>query len=328
MADYKNKFRERLEVAQKQGAKSIDVFFDQSRNVQERLAAIKNFGTFNEHEHVQNALGILSDNNQNEDIRTAALEGLINEVGNNEKLMDEVISILKGESAPVKLRRAALSVLQANSFTSDVFSSKRPAYLDALRTVIDDDDKLLKQAAMEYLAMSNDSYLQARLIEGLNDPKKKITRPEVAIQLLSYDLHADHFPILRKLVENPPNSRTKKEALRNLAADPASKDLLLQTLQNKAEDPEIRHVSAVALESLSPGEVQSHAKKIILDDNENEELKAAMLNTLTFSADTGVLNDPDFENKLDSTHPQISSPNLKKMYSKFKSVVKQSKTIK
>jgi hypothetical protein len=326
MADYKESYLQELEAAQKQRDHFMEVFLDASRPIPERLAAFSEFGTFDTEQHVQEALQIFRDVNQDENLRAAALQGLIGRVSNDEALMDETIAMLQDTSAPAVLKQAALMVLQASSFSSPIFPDKRPAYLNALRKAVDKDDPVLKQAAMEYLALSNDGYIQRRLVEGLNDPKKEITKPEVAVQLLSYDLHADHFPILRKIAENPPNARAKKEALRNLGADPGSKDLLLRTLQNPNEDPEVRHACAVALEALNPGTVQSYAKDLVLDQSEDEELKAAMLNTITYSSDPGALNDRGFENKLDDAKEQRKSPALKKMYTEYKTVAQQNRS--
>lgn len=325
MADYKTELREQIEASKRQRADAIRIFLDVTAPDAERLKAFKNFGTFNEEAEVQKALQIMSAESQNEEIRAAALEGLINEVSSNEKLMDEVISILNNDKRPVKLRNAALSVLQASSFSSGVFPSKRPAYFNALRKVVVEQNSL-REPAMEYLAMSNDAFIQSKLIEGLNKPEVAITKPEIAIQLLAYDLHAEHFPVLRRIAENPPNLQSKKQALRNLAADPQSKDLLWKTMQNQAEDPEVRHACAVALEVLNPGEIQAFAKKLILDDKENEELKAAMLNTLTFSMNTATLHDADFNKKLTDKLKRFTSPSLKKMYAEFKNSAEQRNT--
>ncbi|EOR93424.1 hypothetical protein ADIARSV_3503 [Arcticibacter svalbardensis MN12-7] len=322
MDDYKTELLKQIENTKKQRASAIADFLNINKSDKERLTAFENFGTFNEEEDVQKAQLILRDDKQNGKIRAAALEGLVNEVGVNEKLMDEVISILNNEKPPIPLRSAALSVLQTTSFGSIVFPSKRPAYFNVLRKVVVEDNDL-RAPAMEYLAMNNDAFIQKKLIDGLNEPKAAITKPEIAIQLLAYDLHAEHYPVLRKIATNPPNLQSKKEALRNLAADPDSKDLLWRTMQNTKEDPETRHACAVALENLNPGDIQVYAKKMILDPNENEELKAAMLNTLTFSMDAGALNDVDFKKKLDNVQKRVSSPGLRKMVADFKSSAEQ-----
>jgi hypothetical protein len=319
MTDYKTQIKEQIEATQIQSRNAINVFLDQSVPDTERLEAFKNSGVFKETGHVQKALEILRNKNEHADIRAAALRGLINEVSNNAGLMDEVITILNNTSEPVELRIVSLSVLQAASLSSGIFPSKRPAFMNALRKLIDEDDARLKEPAMEHLAMSKDAYMQSRLLAGIEDPQKEITKPEIAIQLLSYDLHAEHYPVLRKIVKNPPNKNSKKEALRSLAADPEAKDLLWKTLKDTSEDPEIRHVCAVAIESLKPGEIQAYAKEVILNERESADFKTAMLNTLTYSADHEALIDSDFEKKLDDAEKHNSSPGYKKMYSEFKS---------
>lgn len=319
MADYKDQLRKEIDNASRKNDESIAEFFDESKTVNERLNAFEKAGTFQAEDDVEKALNIMRDSGQNEQIRAAALRGLVHELEKSEQLIDEVIAMIKDETLPPVLRLAALTVAQINTFSSPLFEAKMPAYTNALRSVIDDKDKALRETATEYLALNSDEYVQRRLIEGLNNPQKEIVKPEVAVQLLSYDLHADHFPILRKLAENPPNARTKKEALRNLAADANSQDLLKKTLEDKTEDPETRHVCAVALQSLQPEALKPIAKDLILDENENEELKAALLNTLMHVEDKRELdNDTEFEEKLDKMCQHCQSPNLKKVYSQYK----------
>jgi HEAT repeat protein len=319
MADYKDQLRKEIEDASNENEELIGIFLDESRPVKERLDAFEKAGTFNQEDHVKKALAIMRKASENDEIRAAALKGLVRELKRNEQLTDQVIAIIKDKSFADVLRIAALSVAQINTFSSLLLESKMPAYTDALRTIIDDENRALRETAIESLALKSDEYVQRRLIEGLNNPEKEIIRPEVAIQLLSYDLHADHFPILRRLAENPPNPRTKKEALRNLAADANSQDLLVRTLEDKNEDPETRHVCAVALQSLHAGSLDRIAKGLILDENEDEELKTALLNTLIHTEDQSSLNnDTEFEKKLDVVEQHGKSRNLKKVYSQYK----------
>jgi hypothetical protein len=72
------------------------------------------------------------------------------------------------------VRLAALRVLQMSSFRVVVFDPKRPEYLDALRTVIDDRNASLREQALEILAQERDEYAQRRLLEGLEDPSQAL----------------------------------------------------------------------------------------------------------------------------------------------------------
>jgi HEAT repeat protein len=145
--------------------------------------------------------------------------------------------------------------------------------------LIDDPSRSIRESAIEHLAMNQDEYVQRRLIEGLEDPKKRIAKPEKAVQLLSYDLHAEHFPLLRRLAQEPPNQKTRMEALRNLGADAASADLLRAALANESEDPEVRHLSAVALQRIDPAGFEAEADRIVGEEGVEPELKVALLNT-------------------------------------------------
>jgi len=326
MSKYKESVRKSLNAESKSTRESMADFFSAKKSSREKLSSFKVNGTFNEQSDIKKALTLLKDANQGAQIRASAAMGLVHEAARNEELLDYLIETLSNPEAPVELRGAALSVLQATTFTSPIFGAKRADYMNALRNVATEktsasSDKALaslKSRAIEYLALEQDEYIQQRLLEGLEDPKKKIVKPEVAIQLLAYDLHADYYPTLRKIVENPPNKRSKKEALRNLAADPDSADLLLKCLNDKNEDKETRHVCAVGLQSLNPEALQRSVKQLITDPKEDKELRVALLNTMSYTPDTKIIDeDPEFQSKLDSIEKKSSSRNFKKVYKKY-----------
>jgi HEAT repeat protein len=280
MSEFKKQTLQALERAQQDRADKRTACFDDSRSLEERLRAFEQIGSILDQEFFGRALVLVENAEANPRLRAAALEKIAYLIGKDESLLDKVIFMLNDRTLPEELRQSALKVLQTNSFSSPIFPSKRPAYLAALRALIDDENKKLRETAIDYLALNRDEYVQRRLVEGLESPEKQITKPELAVLYLGYDLHADHFPILRKLAMNPPNKQTRREALRNLAADSDSKDLLKKTLADQNEDPEIRHICAVALQNLDPASFRAEANRIIDERSENEELKVSLLNTL------------------------------------------------
>jgi len=315
---YKDKLKSQINNAVQQNSKLVEIFFDDTKSLEERLRAFEQIGTFSNEADASRAIALFRDTSQNSALRAAALQGLIYQVGDNELLMDEVIALIDNQDIAVELRTAAISVMQANSFSSPIYPSKRPAYHNALKSVIDDQDENLKSVAMEYLALVGDEYVQRRLLEGLEDAKQQLIQPEVAIQLLSYDLHADHFPVLRKIAKEPPNPESKKEALRNLAADTESKDLLMEVMKDAKENPELRHLCAVALQQQTPAEVNAYAKEVILNTEEDESLKTAMLNTLKYTADPSALKeDQEFNEQLKKVQGENQSNEFKKMYDQY-----------
>ena len=110
----------------------------------------------------------------------------------------------------------------------------------------------LRQRVLGILAREKDAYAQKKLLEGLRKPEKALLPPEKALQLLSYDVHADAYPVAREIVEHPPNPLAKREALRLLAADAASAPIFEKLVRDKNESVELRQLGAAALHALKP----------------------------------------------------------------------------
>ena len=288
MSEYKKKTLESLKVAEKKSRKDLKTAFSKRASLEKRLTAFDSLGSITDEDMVNQALEIVDDNKADPELRAMALTKIANQLGKDEFRLDSLIKMMANKSLPGSVREAALKGMQVNSFSSPIFLSRRPEYLGALRALIDDENKTLRETAIEYLAMNKDEYVQRRLLEGLTNPKKKITKPELAVQYLAYDLHADHFPVLRKLVQNPPNKKTRMEALRNLAADSESKSMLQKVMADKEEDPEVRHLCAVGLQRIDPASFEKSTQRILKAKTENDELKVALLNTMLHTPGTEV----------------------------------------
>src|SRR5688572_7084284 len=176
------------------------------------------------------------------------------------------LKVLRDTKEPIKVRLAALQSLQAASFSVIEFESCREDYFAALREVIEDPDEELRQRAAGILAREKDGYVQQRLLEGLQDESKAIVPPEKALQLLSYDVHAEAYPVAREIVNQPPNPEAKREALRFLSADAGSAPVFEKLLRDKEEDREIRQISAAALQAVKPKKFEQQARELLLDD--------------------------------------------------------------
>jgi hypothetical protein len=271
-----------LETVRRNRDQAATRFFDATLPLGERLQAAQSAGTFAGDAELAQATAITRNQHENSLVRAAALNGLSNRLIKDEALLEEVIQLLGDKSAPPDLRRVALTALQGSQFGSQPMMVRlRPNYKNALRGLLDDADPELRQNAAEFLALDRDEYVQRRLLAGLKDPSQAIVAPEVAIQYLAHDLHADMLPVLRDIARNPPNAAAKKEALRNLTLDPESKDLLVERLTDPNEVPEIRHVCAVALYQMDPALMTRLAKDIVADDGTDDELRAALLNSIS-----------------------------------------------
>ena len=177
---------------------------------------------------------------------------------------------------------------------------------------MEDPDTEVRQRVLGILAREQDGYTQQRLLEGLQHPEKALVPPEKALQLLSYDIHADAYTVAREIASKPPNPAAKREALRLLAADAASAPKFEEILRNKNEPLEIRQLSASALHSLAPKKMQEYARDIVLDDCESDELKTRSLTALTnFGNEAAVSGDNALQKTVDTLKEKTATPDLK-----------------
>lgn len=296
---------------------------DGTKPTSERLEAIKGRPVLGS-DVASDAAKIVQDKTEDKNLRIAVLHSMSYEIGRSDALLDMVINLLKDSSEPPELRIEALIVMQQNSFSSTLFQIKRPAYMSALREVLDTPDESLREHALEVLAQEKDDYAQRRLLEGLQDPSKALVPAAKAVQLLGYDVHAEYFPMLRAMVQKPPSAAAKREAIRLLASDPASKDLLTSILQDKKEAQETRRVSAIALQSLAPAEFEEQAKKIILDHDEPGDVRATSITALTHFADQGSISrNADLDQRIRDLHSHSASKEVKRSAARYLDLTSQ-----
>lgn len=198
------------------------------------------------------------------------------------------LNVLRDREQPIKVRLAALQSLQAASFSVIEFEAHREDYLATLREICDDPDAELRQRVLGILAREKDGYAQQKLLEGLQEPAKALVPPEKALQLLSYDVHAEAYPVAREIVNKPPNPEAKREALRLLSADANSAPVFERLMRDKDEDREIRQISAAALQAVKPKQFQEQAREVLLDNKEFDDIQATALTALTQFGDEKI----------------------------------------
>jgi hypothetical protein len=196
---------------------------------------------------------------------------------------------MKDATEPKEVRVAALKALQGASFHSPLVEASRPEWMAALRESARDEDPEIRQRVLGVLAQRKDGFAQQLLIEGLQNPAAALVPPETAIELLAYDTHGEHYPLLREIAERSPSEAARQQAIRSLAADPAARPQLMAILRNRAESVTIRCVAAHALRTLDPAAFEREAKTIILADTEPDDLRITCLVALTLFGDRAAL---------------------------------------
>ena len=232
--------------------------------------------------------------------RVAAMAQAPLAVCESDKDLQAMLNVLRNEDEPVKVRLAALQSLGAAAFSVIAFESCRGDYLAALRKVATDPKPELRQRVLGLLMREKDGFAQRKLLEGLKNPDKALVPPEKALQLLSYDVHAEAYAAARAIVSKPPNPDARREALRLLAADATAAPLFEKLLRDKKELREIRQISASALHALKPDRLQQVAREIVLDKSDYDDIKATSLMALaTFGDDKALADDTVLLNSVD-----------------------------
>lgn len=217
--------------------------------------------------------------------RVTALLEAPRDVCENDENLQAVLNILRNKNEPLEVRLAALQTLQAATFSVVEFEPCRGDYIATLREVAEDPDPELRQRVLGLLAREKDGFAQKKLLEGLQNPEKALLPPEKALQLLTYDVHAEAYSVARAIVSKPPNDTARREALRLLAADATAAPLFEKILPDKDEFAEIRQISASALQALKPEKLQAHAREMLLDTSEYDDIQATSLTALTHFGD-------------------------------------------
>jgi hypothetical protein len=243
--------------------------------------------------------------------RIAAFVSASSGIYTNETKREQSLAVLRDAAEPLTVRQAVLSAFQAGSFSINDFNPARAQYFETLRAITADENYDLRQRVLGILSRAQDGYTQKLLLDGLHHPKKSLLPPEKALQLLSYDVHAEAYPVARAILNAPPNPAAKREALRLLAADASSAPEFKRLLNDKNEPLDIRQLCASALHTLAPSTFQTMARSIVLDDNEDDDLRATCLSALThFGDEDAVAGDHSLYAQVDMIHASTSNEEL------------------
>jgi hypothetical protein len=235
------------------------------------------------------AVAVLRDRDADPRLQTEALRVIGIELAERPELVDALLELLTDRDVPARLREQVMDGLQQLSFRMVLVPGRRPAYLAALRSIVEDPDARLRRRAIGILAREKDDYTQRLLVDGLEHRRRALVPASKAVQFLGYDVHAEHLPLLRRIVEQPPSLAARREAVRLLAVDPGSRELLLSVLRDRGERSDIRRAAAVALQSLAPDQFLEEARRIVLDDGEDDQLKAQCVSALALFANPAEL---------------------------------------
>lgn len=233
---------------------------------------------------IAKAFEILKDQSKPEGLRIAALSSLRIAAGEDREIFDYVVNLLGDNSQNQSIRVAVLNLLKQLGFSSSLFPSSAGKIANILRGLANGKQvsQELRESAIGFLARQNDEYVQSLLAEGLKSPDKAVVAPLKALRWLSADSHYRDATTLRTYVTSQYDDETRELAVRLLAQDPQSKPLLTELLRNKEESPVVRRACAVAIQVLDPADYSNLAREIVLDSDDDGDVRACLLNGLSF----------------------------------------------
>jgi uncharacterized protein (UPF0147 family) len=207
----------------------------------------------------------------------------------------QLITMLEDTAEPKNVRLAAFRALKTVSFLGPAFAPYRADYLKSLRAIATDSEPEIRQEALETLAMEKVDYARRVLSEGLKNPEKALVPAAKAIQLLSFDGHAEVAPLVREMFAKTGDLAVKEAALRFLSSDPASASLLSRVLKDRSQPAKLRSLSATGLRVANPKAFERAARTIVEDRKEDDNVKATCLGALTLIRDfQRTRDDPSF----------------------------------
>src|SRR5918997_1421572 len=247
----------------------------------------------------QEVLASFADTRADSSARIAAIDTVRLDALSRPEVMRALITVLADQADDARVRRAAQNALGELSFAVGDFAPYEADYRGALRIAATDPDPQLAEGALEVLALGHDEYAQRLLVQGLEDPSKAVVSRLRALQFLGYDLHAGHYPMLRRIVEEARDPEERIAALRLLAGDSDAAVMLKRIVADRSEDVQARTASAIALNAQNPDAFASTARDIVLDPEEDDDLRAVCLTALTIVPE--IAEGPDLAEAVMST---------------------------
>lgn len=228
------------------------------------------------------------------------------------------IALFRDAAQAGPARLAALEQVQMATFMGPGFDKHRPNYRDALRAVASaEGDRQLRATALEYLALQKDEVARQLLLQGIDDSQRAIVPLAKAVQLLGHDDHGVAVRVARRVVGSAADPVAREEAVRVLASDPQSRDVLSGILSDQAQPSQLRSLSASSLRALDPEEFVKVAQKIVVDDGEDDSVRASCLGALNHVQGYSSRLAPDVSAALQKLDLAGKSPDLRAAAARF-----------
>jgi hypothetical protein len=243
---------------------------------------------------VEAARAVLVDHAEPAERRLEVLSRLGSAIARLPDGIDTLMEIAAEPADDPAVRQAATSWLGVAAFEVVRFRPHRTAYVDLLRSLISDPVPELRDTAVSTLAAEQDEVVQQVLLDGLEGRGSLPVERNRAIALLAEDDHLATLPWLRELYASAEEG-DRATAVRFMGVHPAAEREIMRILQDRAETARVRQQGAAALRNIAPRRFEAVAKEIVLDPDDDPDVRAACLTALRLTDEgAAVYGDPDF----------------------------------
>lgn len=234
-------------------------------------------------------LAAVADRGASIEARVAAIDAAGADAVLRPDVVRALINVLADTDDNPVVRRAARTALQQLSFATGEFAPYEADYRNALRVAATDPDPRLAEASLAVLAKQRDDYAQRVVLAGLQDPSQAVVSRQRALRLLGHDLHSAQVPLLRDIATTKTADPVERvTALRLLAADSDSAPVFEELVADRSEDVDVRVASAIALHNLDPAQFAATAEGIVLDSDDDDDLRAVCLTALAVTPEAAA----------------------------------------
>lgn len=229
-----------------------------------------------------------------------------------------LIERAENQELSVKERLEAISQINRIAFDLRAFKDYNAQYDRVLKRLRSDPSSMVRRAAFERLALSMDHETRIMLQQSLSGEGRALIPDKMAATLLGMDDHASSRDVLRDVVQNREEA-IRQVALRGLAADANSAPLLERIAFDKSEHPETRQVATLSLKVASPERFSELAKKLAVDEEEDERIRATAVSSLAHSIEAlERAKSDEFLSQLDRVSSETRSRALKASIKRLK----------
>lgn len=236
--------------------------------------------------------------------------------------VDGLIAVAGDGKRSVEERLGAIDAINNIAFDQQAFRDHNADYVRLLKELRTDRSSKVRLAAFQRLALSLDHDTRNMLQESLSGASEPLLPAKAAATLLGVDDHASSRSVLRSVAENTAGP-TQRAALRGLAADASSAPLLERIVANRKQTPRTRETAALSLKVASPKRFVKLAKKLVVDEREDDMLRATAMAALAQGAEVRQLAaSTSFAQQLDDVSRKTKSRTLKSSIGRFRALNK------